>query len=102
MSPVETLLIGLPICLILGIPIFISLGVVSLLALLQTNVPLAIIPQTIYEGMDQFPLLAIPCFILAGTIMEKTGLTEDIITVVPHLGFESDSLVRSQTTKRIK
>ena len=82
MSPVEILLVGLPICLILGIPVFISLGVVSLLALMLTNIPLAIIPQTIYEGMDQFPLLAIPCFILAGTIMEKTGLTEDIITVV--------------------
>ncbi|MBW1696878.1 MAG: TRAP transporter large permease [Deltaproteobacteria bacterium] len=82
MSPVEILLIGLPACLIMGIPVFISLGVVSLLALLRTNVPLVIIPQTIYEGMDQFPLLAIPCFILAGTIMEKTGLTEDIIVVV--------------------
>jgi len=81
-SPVEILLIGLPACLIMGIPVFISLGVVSLLALLRTNVPLVIIPQTIYEGMDQFPLLAIPCFILAGTIMEKTGLTEDIIVVV--------------------
>ena len=74
MSPVEILLIGLPICLVLGIPVFISLGVVSLIALLKTNIPLVIIPQTIYEGMDQFPLLAIPCFILAGTIMEKTGL----------------------------
>jgi len=81
-SPVEILLIGLPICLVLGIPVFISLGVVSLIALLKTNIPLVIIPQTIYEGMDQFPLLAIPCFILAGTIMEKTGLTEDIIVVV--------------------
>ena len=82
MTPVEILLIALPVCLILGIPVFISLGVASLLALFSTNVPLAIIPQTIYEGMDQFPLLAIPCFMLAGAIMERTGLTDEIIEVV--------------------
>lgn len=82
MSPIYILLIALPVCLIFGIPVYISLGVASLLALTATNVPLAIIPQTIYEGMDQFPLLAIPCFMLAGAIMERTGLTDEIIKVM--------------------
>ena len=82
MSPVQIMLIGLPLFLILGMPVFISLGVVSFIALLITNIPLVIVPQTIYEGMDQFPLLAIPAFMLAGTIMERTGLTEDIINVM--------------------
>jgi C4-dicarboxylate transporter DctM subunit len=82
MSPIHILLISLPVCLIFGIPVYISLGVASLLALTATDVPLAIIPQTIYEGMDQFPLLAIPCFMLAGAIMERTGLTDEIINVM--------------------
>jgi C4-dicarboxylate transporter DctM subunit len=40
------------------------------------------IPQTLFRGVDQFPLLAIPCFILAGSIMEYSGVTRQIIDVV--------------------
>lgn len=81
MSPVEVLLVGLVVGLIIGMPVFIALGAASCLAFAMTDEPLTIIPTTIYQGMDQFSLLAIPMFILAGTIMEKTGLTEDIVGV---------------------
>ena len=81
MSPVAALLIGLLVCLVMGMPVFIALGVASLIAFAMTDLPLTIIPTTIYQGMDQFSLLAIPMFILAGTIMERTGLTEDIVAV---------------------
>ena len=68
--------------LLVGLPIFICLGVATLAALLITDVPLTMIPQTLQAGVDQFPLIAIPCFVLAGSIMERGGVTKQIIEVM--------------------
>ena len=40
---------------------------------------LAIIAQKLYIGINQFPLLAIPMFILAGEIMNVGGITERLV-----------------------
>jgi C4-dicarboxylate transporter DctM subunit len=82
MSTITLVVLVLVLGLILGLPIFMSLGVATCLALLATDVPLIMIPQTLFRGVDQFPLLAIPCFILAGSIMEYSGVTRQIIDVV--------------------
>jgi len=76
------LLVTLGISLFLGVPIFMSLGIATVAALLISDVPMIIIAQTLYQGVDQFPLLAIPCFILAGSLMEYGGVTRQIIEVV--------------------
>ncbi|MFO7709565.1 MAG: TRAP transporter large permease [Desulfobacterales bacterium] len=82
MSTLAILILVLIIGLLLGLPIFMALGVSTCVALLVTDVPLSMIPQTLFRGVDQFPLLAIPCFILAGSIMEYSGVTRQIIDVV--------------------
>jgi C4-dicarboxylate transporter DctM subunit len=82
MSTLAILILVLVIGLLLGLPIFMSLGISTCVALLVTDIPLAMIPQTLFRGVDQFPLLAIPCFILAGSIMEYSGVTRQIIDVV--------------------
>ncbi len=76
------LIAGLIGSLLLGLPVFISLGIATFLALLSSDIPLTMISQTLYQGVDQFPLLAIPCFILAGSLMEYGGITRQIIDVV--------------------
>ena len=38
-----------------------------------------------FEGLNSFPLLAIPCFVVAGTLMEQGGVTGQIIDVVKML-----------------
>jgi len=76
------LLITLVLCLIIGIPIFMSLGIATFAALFFSDVPMLIVAQTLYQGVDKFPLLAIPCFILAGSLMEYGGVTKQIIDVV--------------------
>ncbi len=76
---------GLVVCLLLGIPIGFSLGIASLLALLLTPIPLIFMAETFYSGADIFPLLAIPGFILAGNLMEKSSITDKIIDVVSDL-----------------
>ncbi len=67
------------IALILGIPVAFSLGLASLVYILLSDIPLIIIPQKMYAGLDSFVLLSIPGFILAGNLMNASGITEKII-----------------------
>lgn len=63
-----------------GIPIAVSLGLSSLLFLVfDLNVPLAIMVQRIFTGIDSFPIMAIPFFVLAGAAMDAGGLTTRIV-----------------------
>ncbi|MBM0064444.1 TRAP transporter large permease [Alkalicoccobacillus gibsonii] len=75
--------------IMIGIPIAFSLGLASLLYLLLAGIPLTIIPQTMFSGINSFVLLAIPAFILAGNLMNAGGITERIINfanaVVGHI-----------------
>jgi len=73
------------IMLILGVPIAFSLGIATLCGLLATGMPLIYLAETAFSGPDIFPLMAIPGFILAGKLMEKSGITRDIIEVMREL-----------------
>ena len=42
-------------------------------------IPLSIIPQNFVYGVDSFPLLAVPLFMLAGELMDKGGVTERLV-----------------------
>lgn len=68
--------------LLLGIPIGYALGIATVLGLLLTPIPLVYIAQTFYTGAGLFPLIAIPGFILAGNLMERSGLTDRLVRVV--------------------
>lgn len=66
--------------LLIGVPIVFCLGIGSLAALLAMgDIPLQIIPQKIYNGMDSFPLLCIPFFILAGEFMSHGKITDSLL-----------------------
>jgi len=65
--------------LVLGIPVAITLGLASAAYLLSADMPLVVMPQKMYAGMDVFVLLCIPGFILAGNLMNNGGITERII-----------------------
>ncbi len=84
------LLFGLFLLLIaFGVPIAFSLSISSLVYLLVAGVPLTVIPQTMFAGLDSFVMLAIPAFILAGNLMNAGGITNRIIdfanAVVGHI-----------------
>ena len=55
--------------LVIGLPVAVTLGVSSLAYLSFKGMPLVVIPQKMYAGMDTFVLLCIPGFILAGNLM---------------------------------
>lgn len=65
--------------LVLGVPVAIALGSSSLLyILLSGEAPDVVVLHRMVNGVDSFPLLAIPFFILAGNLMNTAGITNRI------------------------
>lgn len=72
--------------LAIGVPVGIALGlgmVAVALGFGTTN--LGFLAQGMYSGFDSLPLTAIPCFMLAGAIMETGGLSKRLINVADKL-----------------
>lgn len=68
------------IMLFIGIPIAYVLCLSSLLYMvLYSNVPLIIIGQQMLKGVDSFTLLAIPFFVIAGSLMQNGGISKRIV-----------------------
>lgn len=65
--------------LLVGVPIAFSLAGASLFYLLTAKLPLVIIAQKFFAGMDSFTLLCIPGFMLAGSLMNGGGITRRIL-----------------------
>lgn len=64
----------------LSIPIGFALGVTSLVFLvLITDVPLVVVVQRLYMGLDSFTLLAVPGFMFAGMLMNSGGISKRIV-----------------------
>ena len=64
------------VLMILGLPVALSMAVASLLYILATGiVPDVIVAQRMIAGVESFPLLAVPFFILAGNLMNIAGVT---------------------------
>ncbi|MGF1525270.1 MAG: TRAP transporter large permease [Candidatus Competibacterales bacterium] len=63
--------------LIAGVPVAIALGGASLIYILTVGrPPEVVVLHRMVNGVDSFPLLAIPFFILAGNLMNTSGITE--------------------------
>ena len=74
-----TLLLGsLLVLLLLGVPVFAALGISSLLYITVAGIPPLIVVQQMFNGIDQFALLAVPFFILAGILMNSARITDEI------------------------
>ena len=66
--------------LFLSLPMFVvMIGTAFLTFWLTTSIPLSILPQRVFAGLESFPILAIPFFILAANIMGKGGLSARLI-----------------------
>ena len=85
------LLIGVfALTMTLGVPIAFCLGLGGLtFMVLSGTVPIAVLPTLMFSGMDSFPLLAIPFFIIAGDLMQRCGVLPKLIdfanSLVGHL-----------------
>jgi tripartite ATP-independent transporter DctM subunit len=64
----------------LSVPIAVAIllaGIVGIEAF--TRLPLLLVPQQMFAGLDRYPLLAIPLFILAGALMQVSGISARLI-----------------------
>jgi len=66
---------------VLDIPIAVALGIVAVVAMVTTQglSVLPNVPLTLFSGATNFPLIAIPLFILAGAIMNASGISTRLI-----------------------
>ncbi|MCG8400282.1 MAG: TRAP transporter large permease [Firmicutes bacterium] len=69
------------VSLLLGVPIFVALGMATFAVLVLTDIPLSIIPLDLYKVSEMFPLIAVPAFIMAGALMERSGMSRQIVEV---------------------
>lgn len=70
---------SLAIMLLLGVPVAIALAGSALLFIVSNStVPPFVVAHRMINGVDSFPLLAVPFFILAGNLMNTAGITQRI------------------------
>jgi len=66
--------------LFIDLPIAFALGSASLVTIVfATQLPLQLVVQRIFTTMDSFPMMAIPLFMLAGQLMNSSGITQRIV-----------------------
>lgn len=82
------MIIGFFVLMILGVPIAFAMGASALFYILIEGISLEIVTQRFFTSTQSFAFLAIPFFILMGSIMEHGGVAKRIINL-------ANSLVRS-------
>jgi tripartite ATP-independent transporter DctM subunit len=84
--PVSPFWILLPLLLVASVPVAMALGLCSSVLLAAANaVPPSIIVERAYAGIDNPSFLAIPAFMLTGSLMLATGLADDLIAFAASL-----------------
>ena len=73
------ILISFFLLIFLGTPIVLALGISAFVALWAEGVPMSIMAQRMYAGLDNFTLAAIPFFVFAGLLMERGGIAQRIV-----------------------
>ncbi|WP_235040601.1 TRAP transporter large permease [Vreelandella profundi] len=76
------LAIGLSLLILFatGVPIAISILLASIIGIeFFSRLPLVMVPQQLFVGLDNFPLMAIPFFILAGNLMAAGGISSRLV-----------------------
>lgn len=66
----------------LGIPVAMAIGISGLIAIIGSDgqLPLMVVPQKLFNGIDSFPLMAIPFFILAAEVMTRGAIADVLLT----------------------
>jgi C4-dicarboxylate transporter, DctM subunit len=84
---VDWLILGIIIALtVISVPIGFALSITTVIfLLLKGTAPLSVVPLNLFSGASSFPLLAIPLFILAGGLMETSGISLRLVNLANSL-----------------
>jgi len=82
MTPGIFMFLAFAVFVALNFPVAVAIGLSSLTTLIIFQVaPLQVIPQIISGSIDSFALLAIPLFIMFGTVVSKTGMARRLVNL---------------------
>ncbi len=80
MNAVALSVVGLIALMVVGVPFWVAMGLGTFAMLASTQaLPLTLIGEALFEGVDSFALIAIPLFVLTGDAMVRTGLGEKLL-----------------------
>jgi tripartite ATP-independent transporter DctM subunit len=80
------LLGGFIVLLAMNVPVAFSMALACILTLFyQGTIPVSTVTLKLYSGIDTFPFLAIPLFILAGGLMEQGGISHRLVRFAKNL-----------------
>lgn len=74
------------VLMVIGVPVGVALGVGGTLAIVLSNLDtqwfgLLAVPQNFYAGLAKYPLLAIPMFVLVGSIFDRSGVASRLVNL---------------------
>lgn len=70
----------------LGVPLaLVIIGAGLIYLVFATGVPLSVVGQRLFAGLDDFTLMAIPLFVFAGYLMNEVGITERLVVFARHV-----------------
>jgi C4-dicarboxylate transporter DctM subunit len=79
---VTVLFVSFFIMLFISVPIAVALGIGSVLALvLCSHMPLLLLPQKMFNGINTFTYMAIPLFMLAGAVMAEAKISDRLVNL---------------------
>ena len=68
--------------ILLAVPVWAALGIGSVVMLLATGaLPVSLLGESLFDGIDHFALIAVPLFILTGDVLVRTGLSNKLLDV---------------------
>lgn len=74
--------LSLAILFLAGVPIAVAIGLASVIGIeAQGRLPMLLVAQRMFTGIDSFPLMAIPLFILAGNLMSAGGISQRLVAL---------------------
>ena len=74
------LALSLVVFFALSVPVAFAIALASIFGItFFSNLPLLVVPQKMFTGLDSFPLMAVPFFILAGNLMTRGGVSHRLV-----------------------
>ncbi|MHA6344344.1 TRAP transporter large permease [Roseivivax sp. CAU 1761] len=82
-----TLLLGalFLLFLLMGLPVAIVIGAATMTALDASGLPLMVVPQQMFAGINSFALVAVPMFVLAGDVMAQGEISRRLVAFADSL-----------------
>lgn len=71
--------------LLIGSPIMVGLGMATMACFLLLDIDLSIMVERAFASLTAFPLMALPAFVLAGALMEASGISRRLVNIAENI-----------------